>query len=152
MNVYTMRIIMTLRRNRTSLLLINYIIMATIFLYLLVIGYQGSSIEIRYSKACASAREKGATDEEINQINAEHDEAAEPYIYKYKVVAAILLPITLFTIGLCNLGPIAQIVVEVEHVELVVAHSEPAPVPVAKLVEIDIETGTINPCGLKNKS
>lgn len=146
-----MRIIMTLRRYRTSLLLINYIIAAIIFLYLLVIGYQGSAIEIHYSKARASARENGATDDEINQLNAEHDEAAEPYIYKYKVVAAILLPITLFTIGLCNLGPIAQIVVEVEHVELVVAHSEPAPLPVAKLVEIevDIETGIINPCGLK---
>ena len=141
-----MRLIRTLRRNRVSLLLINYIIMVTIFLYLLVIGYQGSSIEIRYSRARASAIENGAADDEINQINAEHDEASEPYIYKYKVVAAILLPITLFTIGLCKLEPIAQIVVEVEHVELVIAHSEPAPLPVAKLVEIevDIETGAIN--------
>jgi len=145
MNVYTMRLIPTLRRNRVSLLLINYIIMAIIFVYLLVIGYQGSTLEIRYSRMRASARENGASEDEINQINAEHDEASEPYIYKYKVVAAILLPIALFTIGLCKLEPIAQIVVEVEHVEFVTAHSESAPVPVAKLVDIDIEMGIINP-------
>lgn len=148
-----MYLIHTLRRYRTSLLIINYIITTIIFLYLLVIGYQGSTIEIRYSRARASAREKGATDEEINQLNAEQDEVLDPYIYKYKVVAAILLPITLFIIGLCNLGPIAQIVVEVEHVELIVAHSERATVPVAKLVEteVDIETGIINPIEQKNR-
>ena len=145
-----MNLILTLRRNRTSLLLINYIIMAIIFVYLLVIGYQGSTIEIHYSRMRASARENGATDDEVNQINAEQDEVLDPYIYKYKVVAAILLPITLFTIGLFRLEPIAQIVVEVEHVEFVTAHSERVPVPVAKLVDIDIETGIINPMELKN--
>jgi len=104
----------------------------------------------------ASARENGATEDEINQIDAEEHEVLEPYIYKYKIVAAILLPITLFIIGLCNLGPIAQIVVEVEHVELVIAHSEPATIPVAKMVDIhgnvDIELGEINPIVKENKS
>jgi len=100
-----MNIILTLRRNRISMLLINYIIMAIIFVYLLVIGYQGSTLEIHYSRMRASARENGATDDEVNQINAEQDEVMDPYIYKYKVVAAILLPITLFTIGLFRLEP-----------------------------------------------
>ena len=145
-----MRLIQTLRRNRVSLLLINYMIAAIIFVYLLVIGYQGSTLEIHYSRMCSSARERGATDDEIRQINTEQDEVMEPYIYKYKVVAAILLPVTLSIIGLCKLEPIAQIVVEVEHVEFVTAHSESAPVPVAKLVDIDIdiETGIINPMEL----
>jgi hypothetical protein len=78
-----MRIIMALRRYRTSLLIISYIITAIIFLYLLVIGYQGSTIEIRYSRMRASAREKGVTDEEINQLNAEQDKVLDPYIYIY---------------------------------------------------------------------
>jgi hypothetical protein len=117
------------------LIIINYSIALIILIYLLVIGYEASKIELNNSRELESARNRGASDDEINQINAEQEEEIEPYDQKFKVVAAILMPITLLTIGLHKLGPITQIIVEVEHVELVVAHSEPAPVPVAKLVD-----------------
>ncbi len=144
-----MRIIMALRRNRMPLIIINYLITLIIFIYLLVIGHEASKIELNNSRERETARKNGASDDEINQINAEQEEEMKPYNQRFKIVAAIIIPIALFTIGLHNLGSITQIVVEVEHVEPIIAHSEPAPVPVAKLVEIhvDIEMGTI-----KNKS
>jgi hypothetical protein len=147
---------MAMRRNRVPLIILNYSIALIILIYLLVIGYQASKIELNNSRERESARKNGASDDEINQINAEQEEEMKPYDHRFKIVAAILIPVALFTIGLHNLGSITQIVVEVEHVEPIIAHSKPAPVPVAKLVEIhvdiDIEVGAINPGKIKNKS
>lgn len=118
-------IINTLRRNRTSLILFNYSISLVILIYLLVIGYETTTKELDYSHERAEAIENGASEDELEQMNAEQKEEMEPYAYKFKVVASILIPITVFTFCLYRLGP-------VKHV---FAHSELVPIPVAQLVE-----------------
>ena len=82
-------------------------------------------IEIDYSKERSKARENGASEDEIKEIDAEWEEEMTPYVYKFKVVAAILVPLSTVTICLYRLGP------EVH----VFAHSEVVPLPVAKLVD-----------------
>ena len=119
------QIINSLRRNRTSLIIFNYSISLVILIYLLVIGYQTSAMELDYSHERAEAERNGTSEEELQKMNAEQHEEMEPYVYKFKVVASILIPISVFTIGLHQLGPIAP----------VFAHSELVPIPVAQLVE-----------------
>jgi len=120
-----MRIIMAMRRNRASLIMFNYSISLIILIYLLVIGYQSSKIELDYSNERSEAVENGASDDEIKQMKAEQEEEMEPYVYRFKVVASILIPISVFTIFLHNLGPVKPIF----------AHSELVTIPVAQLVE-----------------
>lgn len=116
------------RRNRTSLILFNYSISLVILIYLIVIGYETAAKELDYSRERAEAIENGASEDEIEQMNAEQKEEMEPYAYKFKVVASILIPITVFTVCLYQLGPVKQALP-------VFAHSELVPIPVAQLVE-----------------
>jgi hypothetical protein len=118
-------IINTFRGNRTLLIIINHSVSLIILIYLLVIGYESAAIELDYSHERAEAIENGASEDEIEQMNAEHKEEMEPYSYKFKLVALILIPITVFTVCLYQLGPVAA----------VFAHSELVPIPVAQLVE-----------------
>jgi len=118
-------IINTLRRNRVPLIILNYSISLVILIYLLVIGYETGVKELDYSHEREEAIENGASEDEIEQMNTEQKKEMEPYAYKFKVVASILIPITAFTIGLYQLRPITP----------VFAHSELVPIPVAQLVE-----------------
>ncbi len=113
------------RRNRTKLIIFNYLISVAILIYLLVIGYETSAKELDYSYERSEAIDNGASDDEINRMNAEQEEEMEPYAYKFEVVGTTLIPILLFTIFLHNLGPVMP----------VFAHSELVPIPVAQLVE-----------------
>jgi hypothetical protein len=118
------------RRNRTPLIIFNYSISLVILIYLLVIGYETSSKELDYSHERAEAERNGASEEELQKMNAEQHEEMEPYAYKFKVVASILIPILVFTCCLYQLGPVKQTVP-------VFAHSELVPIPVAKLIDIE---------------
>ena len=119
------QIINFFRRNRVPLIIINYSISLVILIYLLVIGYETGAKELDYSHERAEAIENGASEDEIEQMKAEQKEEMEPYTYRFKVVASILIPILAFTIGLHQLRPITP----------VFAHSELVPIPVAQLVE-----------------
>ena len=120
------QIINSLRRNRVPLIIFNYSITLVILIYLIVFGYETSTMELDYSHERSRAIENGASEEELHQMNVEQKEEMEPYVYRFKVVASILIPITAFTICLYRLGPIVP----------VFAHSELVPIPVAQLIDV----------------
>ncbi len=115
------------RRYRVPLIVINYLIFVIITLYLIVIGYESTIIEMDYSRQYADAKENSATKDELLRIDAEEKEQMKPYNDKFKIVAYIVTPLSFIMLGLYRIGAI-------EKTGYVFAHSEPVSLPVATLV------------------
>ena len=120
----------TLRRNRMTVIAISYIIMLIFLIYLLAIGYETTIIVMGYSKKQADAKENGSSEDDIKQINSDEEDELKPYNYRFKVVTAVIIPIALATFCVYRLKPVT----------LPVAHSELAPLPIAKLVDMESQT------------
>lgn len=109
-------VILGLRRNRAPLVVTNVSILTISLVYLINAGY---------------AVDRANTEEEKNILSRK-------YNYTFITIVYIVLPIiTLIIFGLCKLSPADEhVIVHIENVEEIIAHSEPVPLPIAQLVEI----------------
>ena len=102
-------VILGLRRNRAPLIVTSVSILTISLIYLINAGYA---------------------------VDREKDKNIQSRKYNYTFVYIVLPIITLIIFGLCKLSPADEhVIVHIENVEEIIAHSEPVPLPIAQLVE-----------------
>lgn len=105
-------VILGLRRNRAPLIVTNVSILTISLIYLINAGYA------------------------VDRANTEEEKNIQSRKYNYTFVYIVLPIITLIIFGLCKLNPADEhVIVHIENVEEIIAHSEPVPLPIAQLVE-----------------